>query len=159
MPFINALGYNVFDPTEVTPELIADVGIKNGNFEAYQMDARDKVGRILYFNRIFTSSGIWIHFLSFFSNFSSFQKIPKKIIFWFTIKVHEESAFIILNKQKKNQQEVAGTKSESGLTCTLRGPCIRLASCTLMAMPVAMYLFKHPQIISISLGTLMHFGK
>jgi predicted type IV restriction endonuclease len=30
MPFINALGYNVFDPTEVTPELNADVGIKKG---------------------------------------------------------------------------------------------------------------------------------
>ena len=30
MPFINALGYNVFDPTEVTPELHADVGVKKG---------------------------------------------------------------------------------------------------------------------------------
>jgi predicted type IV restriction endonuclease len=30
MPFITALGYNVFDPTEVTPELNADVGIKKG---------------------------------------------------------------------------------------------------------------------------------
>lgn len=30
MPFIGALGYNVFDPTEVTPELHADVGIKKG---------------------------------------------------------------------------------------------------------------------------------
>lgn len=30
MPFIAALGYNVFDPTEVTPELVADVGIKKG---------------------------------------------------------------------------------------------------------------------------------
>ncbi len=30
MPFINALGYNVFDPTEVTPELAADVGTKKG---------------------------------------------------------------------------------------------------------------------------------
>lgn len=30
MPFINALGYNVFDPTEVTPELHADVGLKKG---------------------------------------------------------------------------------------------------------------------------------
>ncbi len=28
MPFIAALGYNVFDPTEVTPELSADVGVK-----------------------------------------------------------------------------------------------------------------------------------
>jgi len=30
MPFINALGYNVFDPLEVTPEFNADVGIKKG---------------------------------------------------------------------------------------------------------------------------------
>lgn len=30
MPFIQILGYNVFDPTEVTPELVADVGIKKG---------------------------------------------------------------------------------------------------------------------------------
>jgi hypothetical protein len=30
MPFIQALGYNVFDPTEVVPEFISDVGIKKG---------------------------------------------------------------------------------------------------------------------------------
>lgn len=30
LPFINALGYNVFDPTEVVPEFVADVGIKKG---------------------------------------------------------------------------------------------------------------------------------
>ncbi len=30
MPFIGALGYNVFDPTKVTPELVADVGTKKG---------------------------------------------------------------------------------------------------------------------------------
>jgi hypothetical protein len=30
LPFIAALGYNVFDPTEVTPELTADMGIKKG---------------------------------------------------------------------------------------------------------------------------------
>lgn len=30
MPFISALGYNVFDPTEVTPELSADVGTRKG---------------------------------------------------------------------------------------------------------------------------------
>ena len=28
MPFISTLGYNVFDSTEVTPELCADVGVK-----------------------------------------------------------------------------------------------------------------------------------
>ncbi len=30
MPFISALGYDVFNPTEVTPELHADVGLKKG---------------------------------------------------------------------------------------------------------------------------------
>lgn len=30
LPFIAALGYNVFDPTEVIPEFVADVGIKKG---------------------------------------------------------------------------------------------------------------------------------
>ena len=30
MPFLNALGYNVFDPTEVVPEFTADVGNKKG---------------------------------------------------------------------------------------------------------------------------------
>lgn len=30
MPFIGALGYDVFDPSEVTPELVADVGLKKG---------------------------------------------------------------------------------------------------------------------------------
>jgi hypothetical protein len=30
MPFIQLLGYNVFDPLEVTPELIADIGTKKG---------------------------------------------------------------------------------------------------------------------------------
>ncbi len=30
MPFIRALGYDVFDPHEVTPEMVADVGVKKG---------------------------------------------------------------------------------------------------------------------------------
>ncbi len=30
MPFIRALGYNVFDPTEVVPEFVADIGEKKG---------------------------------------------------------------------------------------------------------------------------------
>lgn len=30
MPIMNALGYNVFDPTEVIPEFTADIGVKKG---------------------------------------------------------------------------------------------------------------------------------
>ncbi|MEM6553758.1 MAG: type I restriction endonuclease [Planctomycetota bacterium] len=37
MPFINALGYNVFDPTEVVPEFAADVGVKKGEKVDYAL--------------------------------------------------------------------------------------------------------------------------
>ena len=37
MPFIQALGYNVFDPTEVVPEYTADVGIKKGEKVDYAL--------------------------------------------------------------------------------------------------------------------------
>lgn len=30
MPFLRILGYDVFDPFEVQPEFIADIGIKKG---------------------------------------------------------------------------------------------------------------------------------
>jgi predicted type IV restriction endonuclease len=30
MPFLQALGYDVFNPLEVVPEFIADIGIKKG---------------------------------------------------------------------------------------------------------------------------------
>ena len=43
MPFINALGYNVFDPTEVVPEFSADVGVKKGEKVDYAIMKDDKV--------------------------------------------------------------------------------------------------------------------
>ncbi|SDY96744.1 type I restriction endonuclease [Nitrosomonas sp. Nm58] len=42
MPFIQILGYNVFDPTEVTPELIADIGMKKGEKVDYAILMNDK---------------------------------------------------------------------------------------------------------------------
>lgn len=43
LPFINALGYNVFDPTEVVPEFTADVGIKKGEKVDYAIKLDGKV--------------------------------------------------------------------------------------------------------------------
>jgi hypothetical protein len=37
MPFINSLGYNVFDPTEVMPEFTSDVGTKKGEKVDYAL--------------------------------------------------------------------------------------------------------------------------
>ncbi len=47
MPFISALGYNVFDPTEVTPELNADIGTKKGEKVDYAI-LRDHKPVILF---------------------------------------------------------------------------------------------------------------
>ena len=42
MPVINALGYNVFDPTEVLPEFTADVGTKKGEKVDYAINLDGK---------------------------------------------------------------------------------------------------------------------
>lgn len=43
MPFIAALGYDVFDPTEVIPEYIADHGIKKGEKVDYALVKDDQI--------------------------------------------------------------------------------------------------------------------
>jgi hypothetical protein len=43
MPFIAALGYDVFDPAEVVPEFIADVGIKKGEKVDYAIKHDGKI--------------------------------------------------------------------------------------------------------------------
>ena len=43
MPFISALGYDVFDPAEVVPEFTADVGIKKGEKVDYAIKQDGKV--------------------------------------------------------------------------------------------------------------------
>ena len=42
MPFIQALGYDVFDPLQVVPEFTADVGIKKGEKVDYALLRDDK---------------------------------------------------------------------------------------------------------------------
>ena len=46
MPFIQALGYDVFDPFEVVPEFVADLGIKKGEKVDYAI-LKDGVPLIL----------------------------------------------------------------------------------------------------------------
>lgn len=43
MPFIGVLGYDIFDPTEVVPEFIADVGIKKGEKVDYAIKKDGKI--------------------------------------------------------------------------------------------------------------------
>ena len=43
MPFISALGYDVFNPTEVIPEFTADIGTKKGEKVDYAIKKDDKI--------------------------------------------------------------------------------------------------------------------
>lgn len=53
LPFINLLGYDTFDPTEVVPEFTADLGLKKGrkSFDSLQ-------------SRYFSFSKYWITIFS-----------------------------------------------------------------------------------------------
>jgi len=46
LPFIKALGYNVFDPTEVVPEFVADIGTKKGEKVDYAIMRDGKASMI-----------------------------------------------------------------------------------------------------------------
>ena len=43
MPFLQALGYNVFNPSEVVPEFVADIGTKRGEKVDYAVCRGDDV--------------------------------------------------------------------------------------------------------------------
>ena len=43
MPFLSALGYDVFDPTQVIPEFTADVGVKKGEKVDYAVKKDDEL--------------------------------------------------------------------------------------------------------------------
>lgn len=47
MPFIMELGYNVFDPTEVIPEFVADIAKKNGEKVDYAIKINGKTSIII----------------------------------------------------------------------------------------------------------------
>ena len=47
MPFISALGYDVFDPEEVIPEFTADIGIKKGEKVDYAISVGGKIALLI----------------------------------------------------------------------------------------------------------------
>ena len=86
LPFINALGYNVFDPTEVTPELTADVGVKKGEKVDYAI-LRDHKPVILFECKHHTADLGKIHASQLYRYFSvtdaRFGVLTNGLIYWF----------------------------------------------------------------------------
>lgn len=47
MPFLRVLGFDVFDPMQVIPEFIADVGLKKGEKIDYAVKIGDRIDTLL----------------------------------------------------------------------------------------------------------------
>ena len=86
MPFISALGYNVFDPSEVTPELCADVGIKKGEKVDYAI-LRDGKPVMLFECKHHAADLAKVHASQLYRYFSvteaRFGVLTNGIVYWF----------------------------------------------------------------------------
>jgi hypothetical protein len=86
LPFIAALGYNVFDPTEVTPELNADVGVKKGEKVDYAI-LKDGKPIILFECKHHATDLAQTHASQLYRYFSvtdaRFSVLTNGIVYWF----------------------------------------------------------------------------
>src|SRR5689334_3376139 len=86
MPFIAALGYNVFDPSEVTPELNADVGLKKGEKVDYAI-LRDGKPIILFECKHHAADLSKVHASQLYRYFSVtealFAVLTNGLVYWF----------------------------------------------------------------------------
>ena len=145
MPFIQALGYNVFDPTEVTPELCADVGTKKGEkvdyailrdgkpiilFECKKSGADlniNHAGQLFrYFHVTAARFGVLTNGLvyRFFTDLAHANKMDEKPFFEFNILDFKERDVDELKKFAKSHfdvETILTTASELKFTHTIQG--------------------------------------
>lgn len=119
MPFLKALGYDVFDPAVVVPEFIADVGIKKGEKVDYALRVNNKIAILveckpigadlgevhasqLYryfsvtearFSILTNGSQYW-----FYSDLDEANKMDSQPFFRFDLSLHRESEIVELEK-------------------------------------------------------------
>ena len=123
MPFIQALGYDVFDPSEVIPEFTADVGIKKGEKIDYAL-AKDGVVSVLieckpmsdaldlkhasqlfrYFSTVdarfaILTNGVEYHF---YSDLDKSNKMDERPFFIFNMLDHDEAHVKELSRFQKD---------------------------------------------------------
>ena len=55
MPFLRTLGFDVFDPTQVIPEFVADVGLKKGEKVDYAVKVGDRIEYLVEAKSVSTS--------------------------------------------------------------------------------------------------------
>lgn len=135
LPFIGALGYNVFDPTEVTPELNADVGVKKGEkvdyailqdgepvmlfeckWHGYDLDEAHKSQLYRYFSVTEARFGVLTNgvIYRFFTDLEEPNKLDEKEFFEFNMRNHKERHIHELKKFTKSAFDVDSIYTTAG---------------------------------------------
>lgn len=144
MPFIQALGYDVFNPFEVVPELVADVGTKKGEKVDYAIKKDDAVVMLIeckwcgqnldechasqlfrYFSVTAARFGILTNgvYYKFFSDIDEPNKMDSKPFFEFDLLAFDDEKVAELKKFSKSAfdlDNILTTASELKYTGTIK---------------------------------------
>ena len=144
MPFIKALGYDVFNPLEVIPEFVADVGTKKGEKVDYAIKNDDSVAMLFeckwcgqdldachasqlyrYFSVTDARFGILTNgiYYKFFSDIDDVNKMDSKPFFEFDMLAFDEDKVAELKKFSKSSfdlENILATASELKYTGAIK---------------------------------------
>lgn len=142
MPFLRVLGFDVFDPTQVIPEYVADVGLKKGEKIDYAVKIGDRIEYLVeaksvsvslrdaqysqlfrYFHTSDANIGILTNGLQiwFFTDLEAPNKMDANPFFKFDLLAYDENDLRELEKFHKTQFSIENVKAAASTLKYLRG--------------------------------------
>jgi hypothetical protein len=142
MPFLRVLGFDVFDPTQIVPEFVADVGIKKGEKIDYACKIGDRIEYLVeaksvstnlrdaqysqlfrYFHTCDANIGILTNGLHiwFFTDLEAPNKMDATPFFKFDLLAYDDNDLKELEKFHKNNFSIANIQAAASSLKYLRG--------------------------------------
>lgn len=142
MPFLRVLGFDVFDPAQVIPEYVADVGLKKGEKIDYAVKIGDRIEYLVeaksvsvslrdaqysqlfrYFHTSDANIGILTNGLQiwFFTDLEAPNKMDANPFFKFDLLAYDENDLRELEKFHKTQFSIENIKAAASTLKYLRG--------------------------------------
>lgn len=142
MPFLRVLGFDVFDPTQVIPEYVADVGLKKGEKIDYAVKIGDRIEYLVeaksvstnlrdaqysqlfrYFHTADANIGILTNGLQiwFFSDLEAPNKMDANPFFRFDLLSYDDNDLRELEKFHKSNFSIENIKAAASTLKYLRG--------------------------------------
>lgn len=142
MPFLRVLGFDVFDPTQIIPEYVADVGLKKGEKIDYACKIGDRIEYLVeaksvstnlrdaqysqlfrYFHTCDANIGILTNGLHiwFFSDLEAPNKMDATPFFKFDLLSYDDNDLKELEKFHKNNFSIENIKAAASSLKYLRG--------------------------------------